>query len=90
MDWMAWMISAMGCEWVGWLIAIVGCAIAIGGIVVGIVGNMNARRSDRRIRRERERMHSFLKGLRPSIGRGLPNEIIWAINDELERLIPSR
>ena len=90
MDWMAWMISAMGCERVGWLIAIVGCAIAIGGIVVGIVGNMNARRSDRRIRRERERMHSFLKGLRPSIGRGLPNEIIWAINDELERLIPSR
>ena len=73
-----------------WALPVVGCLIGIGGIVVGVVGNMEARRSDRRSRRERERMHSFLKGLKPSIGRGLPNEIVWAINDELERLIPSR
>jgi hypothetical protein len=90
MDWAGWVIDTMGCGRMGWVIAIMGCVIGIGGIGVGIVGNIKARRSDRRYRRERERMHSFLKGLRPSIGRGLPNEIVWAINDELERLIPSR
>ena len=73
MDWMAWLISAMGCEWWGRVIAIVGCVIAIGSIVFGIVGNMNARRSRRRSRRERERMNLVLEGLE-ALNRSRPSQ----------------
>jgi hypothetical protein len=39
---------------------------------------------------ERQRVHSFLKALKPSIGTKNTAEILDAINDEMARLIPPK
>jgi hypothetical protein len=39
---------------------------------------------------ERGRMHSFLKGLKPSIQGDNAQKVVHAIEDEMQRLIPPR
>jgi hypothetical protein len=70
----------IGMDIVGWSIGVVSLAYAVWT-------NHRANVERKRSNAQRQYLHSFLKGLKPSID---SPRVLAAINDEMERLIPPR
>jgi len=62
---------------------IVGWTIGIAGLVYAIWTNY-------RSKAQRQRIHSFLKALKPGVEAGNKAGVLTAINDEMPRLIPPK
>jgi hypothetical protein len=62
---------------------LVGWTIGGAGIAYGIWSDYNSKK-------ERQRIHSFLKGLKPGVEANNTAGVLAAINDEMARLIPPK
>jgi hypothetical protein len=60
------------------------------GWIIGVVGLAYAIWTDCRSKKEQQRIHSFLKGLKPGVEANNPTGVLAAINDEMARLIPPK
>jgi hypothetical protein len=69
---------------------IAGLVLGIVGIVVGVYGIADARRSGRKLREQTQWVHPALVALKPSIEGPNRNEVIRVINDMLQRLQPPK
>jgi len=60
------------------------------GWIIGAAGLGYGLWSDYNSRKEKQRLHSFLKALKTGVEANNTNGVLKAINDEMERLIPPK